>query len=496
MSAGAQRPVRFQSEIFDRYDTLNNIPYGAARTLKGIQQTLLLDLFSPPKGDTMLRRPLMIFIHGGGFQSNTKVTSFGTRVCSSLAKRGYVASSIEYRLGIAPPKNDTAYFAALYRAVQDAKAAVRFFRRHADRYGIDTSQIFVMGSSAGAKTALHMAYLDAHELPAYVDTTRWGTLEGTSGNAGYSSRVHGVVNCWGAMVDYRWLQRGSPPLYNIAGVRDTVVSADSSFAYHGFRYGPAILFEKCLTLGIPTGYRPFLHTGHTLDNNAAKQDSAVTDLCRWLYTQLRYHGGSNEGVFRWEKAVSSFAEADRQQPDPPNAILVAGSSYIRLWDNIQTDLAPHPIIQRGFGGSNLRDMAYYVRSIVSPHPNVKAIVFYTGSNDVTAGPKDKAPHELLEMFKFVVKTVRQTHPQTPIFWIQISPNERRWAVWEQIKATNQLFQQYATQVPNVHVITAAAALLGADGKPYVPYFRDDKLHLNAEGYRVWAKAIRPYLDKL
>ena len=99
----------------------------------------------------MKHRPLMIFIHGGGFQNNNKVGGFGKRICNSLAKRGYVTSSIDYRLGIEKPKNDTMYYEAMYRAVQDAKAAVRFFRKNADKYGIDTAQIFVMGSSAGSR---------------------------------------------------------------------------------------------------------------------------------------------------------------------------------------------------------------------------------------------------------------------------------------------------------------------------------------------------------
>ena len=140
-------------------------------------------------------------------------------------------------------------------------------------------------------------------------------------------------------------------------------------------------------------------------------------------------------------------------------------------------------------------MAYYIRRILTPHPKLKAIVFYTGSNDITATAKDKTPREVLEMFKYIVKTVRETHPNTPIYWIEISPNERRWAVWDNIQEANRLFKDYASQTPNLHVIEAASSLLGDDKKPVVKWFKEDKLHPNNEGYKMWAEPIRKALPK-
>lgn len=487
---------RFASEIFSSFDTLGNITYGEAVNVKGQKETLLLDVFMPPKDDTMAKRPLVIFIHGGGFQNGSKTGGFGGRICRGFAKRGYVVATIEYRLGVVKGRKDTAQVEALYRAVQDGKAAVHFLRKNAAEYGIDTAQIFVMGSSAGSMTAIHMAYWDENEVPDYIDKKKMGTLEGDSGNAGFSSKVHGVINCWGATPQYKWLNKGDVPLYNVAGMNDKTVPYDSSYAWNGFKYGAYILYQRALELGIPTGYRPFENTGHTLDNNVAKQDSALKDMAAWLFTQLRYYGGNTEGVARYEKDIKAFEEFDKKETYSDNAILVTGSSYIRLWSNIKTDLAPYEIIHRGYGGSNIREMAYYIRRILNPHPKLKAIVFYTGSNDITAGAKDKSPREVLEMFKYIVKTIRETHPNTPIYWIEISPNERRWAVWDKIQEANQLFKTYAAQTPNLHVVEASSVLLDENKKPIVKYFRDDKLHLNDEGYRVWTKAIKPYLDKM
>jgi pimeloyl-ACP methyl ester carboxylesterase len=283
----AQKTIRFKDILFNNQDSILNIPYGSAQNQNGKTEELLLDLYSPGIEDTATKRPLMIFIHGGGFQSNTKSGAYPNLVCNGLAMRGYMVATIDYRLGIPKTKTNLDYAEALYRAVQDAKAAIRFFRRYADKYRIDPDQIFVMGSSAGAKTAMHLAYMNQEEVPQGVDIVKLGNLEGNSGNPGYSSKVSAVVNCWGAMIDYRWIQKGDAPLLNIAGTADKTVPFDSSFNYHGFKYGSTILYQQAKVLGIPTGLRLFEGAGHTLDNNRLKQDSALQYLSNWLYLQLK-----------------------------------------------------------------------------------------------------------------------------------------------------------------------------------------------------------------
>ncbi len=487
----AQKAQRYKNEVFSTIDSLIDIQYGESVNIKGKSEKQLLDIYSP-HADTLKKRPLVVFIHGGGFQNGEKGKGYPLLFCYGLTKRGYVSSSINYRLGITEPHNDTTHYEAMYRAVQDAKAAIRFFRKNADKYGIDTAQIFVMGGSAGAMAALNVAYLDQNEVPSYINTAKLGSLEGSTGNEGYSSKVKGVISCWGALTDYNLINKGDAPVFFTHGTADKTVPFDSSYSYHGFKYGSTIQFERALSLGIPTGLRLFENTGHTLDSDKKKQEQALDEAGLWLFTLL---GQNTEGVSRYEKDIKTFEELDKKETYSDNAILVTGSSYIRLWANIKTDLAPQEIIQRGYGGSNGWDMAYYIRRILTPHPKLKAIVFYTGSNDITATAKDKSPRQVLEIFKYIVKTIRETHPNTPIYWIQISPNERRWAVWDKIQEANQLFEAYAAQTPNVKVIKAASCLLGEDGKPIVKYFRADKLHLNDEGYQVWAKSILPQLLK-
>ncbi len=285
LEAEAQGSRRYETEVFATYQLQSNIPFGQSITAGGSTKTLLLDVYMPA-GDTATNRPLVVFIHGGGFKGGDKVSNFGTRVCGGLARRGYVVASIEYRVS-SSLTTIAQEFEAMVRAVQDAKASVRFFRRYASQYGVDTTQVFVTGSSAGSITALHMAYLEDAEIPSYVNMASLGSLEGSSGNPGYSSAVQGVISNWGALADFRWMKAGDPPVYCVHGVADTVVPYDSSFADGPFKYGSTIVHANAQTLGIPAGLRLFAGTGHTLDNSAVKQDSAIKDFSAWLFSILK-----------------------------------------------------------------------------------------------------------------------------------------------------------------------------------------------------------------
>ena len=486
-----KKPIikRYKNNVFTNIDSIINIEYGEAVNLKGENEKLLLNVFMPTAIDTVKDRPLVIFIHGGGFRNNNKSSSISNKLGVVLGKKGYVVASIDYRLGIEKTNSIKDYHEAMYRAQQDARAAIRFFRKNASTYGVDTDQIFLAGSSAGSMTALAVAYMNENEVPSDIDQTKWGSMEGNSGNEGYSSKVQGVLNNWGSMIDYKWIQQGDAPLFNVAGTLDKTVPYDSSYSYNSFKYGPYILYQQCLRLGIPSGWRPFVGAGHTLDNNKMKQDSAIKEMEAWLYTQLKIIKSKNEDpITRWENDFKKFDTLNVIEKYTDSAVLFFGSSYIRYWTNIRTDLEYGDIIHRGFGGSNLRDVAYYVHRLVDPH-QPKAIFFYVG-NDITASEKDKSPIQVLELFKYVVQEIRVKYPQIPITWLQISPSEKRWSVWDNVQEANALIDQYCATQQNLFMIHFQDSFLGADGLPLTKYFRNDKLHYNDEGYRIWGAAIK------
>ncbi len=279
----AHRPFSFP--LYTQFRVESDIQYGQSVGVNDSIVNLLLDVYTG-EGDTTQQRPLIIFIHGGGFRNGHKSLKMNAMFCSHFAKCGYVAASIKYRLTQNKMKSNDEYFLAMLRAVQDAKAAVRFFKKYGQKYGIDTAKIFVMGSSAGAITALHLAYLDQNEIPPSIDVKTIGLLDGNSGNSGYSSAIHGVINCWGAMADLRWIQNGNVPVFNIHGVNDSTIAFDSSFSYKAFKYGSTAIHDRALKVGIKSGLRLFYQTGHTLDNDPVKLDSAANDITEWLSTVI------------------------------------------------------------------------------------------------------------------------------------------------------------------------------------------------------------------
>lgn len=491
-SSFSQSQKRYKNIVFESIDTLMNIQYGQSVNIKNESQKQSLDIYSP-KNDTLKKRPLVIFIHGGGFVNGDKRTGYSRIVSENLSQRGFVVGSINYRLGIAEPKSDVSYFEAMIRAVQDAKAAVRFFRKNAENYGIDTSKIYISGGSAGAMTALHLAYLDQKEVPTYIDLAKNGSIEGTTGNEGFSSKIHGVVNFWGAMVNMNWLNTGDVPVFNVHGTADKTVPFDSSFAYHNFKYGSQIIFERALSQGVPTGVKLSENLGHTLDNNKPAILSSLQEVGEWLYTLVNRTKSPN--ITRFESEIKALELEDSKTSYSSNAILFTGSSYIRLWKTIKKDLAPAEIIHHGFGGSNISEMAYYIPRIAFNH-SLKAIYMYSGSNDLSVSSQDKSPLQILETYKYVVKMLRSKFPNTPIYYVSISPNERRWAVWDKIQETNELIKNYSSSKTNLYFVETASALLGADGKYQAQLHIEDKLHFNEKGYEIWTRIMRKSIAEI
>ncbi len=281
--------TRYETKCFTSNLT-SNIQYGSA-------SRSLLDLYEP-SGDLNKKRPLVIFIHGGGFSAGDKVGTWNTILCTNLAQRGYVVASINYRL--TTTQNTLAQrYQAMVRALQDAKAVVRFFRKNAATYKIDTSQIFATGSSAGSITSIHLAYLQQNEVPVdYISD--WslfdGSLEGNSGNPNFSSKIHGVINNWGAIGELDYIKPGDVPIFCVHGTSDATISFDSTPAYWAMNYGSKPIVEHALDLDIHAGLLPFPNVGHTLNSNTTYFNQAADAIGNWLCTVLKIYTEGNSST--------------------------------------------------------------------------------------------------------------------------------------------------------------------------------------------------------
>lgn len=195
----------------------------------------------------------------------------------------------------------------------------------------------------------------------------------------------------------------------------------------------------------------------------------------------------------WEPEIQKLEAKDKIEKDPENAILYIGSSSIRLWKNIEKDMAPYPAIQRGYGGAKFTDLLVYAKRIIYPH-QFKALVVFV-ANDITGAKEDKTPRQVLGMFKTLEKIVRKKYKNQPIYFVAITPNKSRWKVWPQAREANALIESYCKTKKNLNFIATEEKYLGKDGQPIDEYFIADKLHQTQKGYDVWAAIIKDKLNE-
>ncbi len=194
----------------------------------------------------------------------------------------------------------------------------------------------------------------------------------------------------------------------------------------------------------------------------------------------------------WAGTIARFKKMDRRTPPPPGVIVFTGSSSIALWDTLEKDMAPLPVINRGFGGSKIKQVAYYVDQIVIPyHP--RAVVLFAGTNDI-AWPKPKTAQEVFEGYVQFVNAVQAALPETPIYYVGITPAPSRRQYWPIVQEANRLIEARTQTDPRLHYIDLTEHLLRPDGTPNPKFFRIDKLHPNAAGYVVWTSVIKPILQ--
>jgi lysophospholipase L1-like esterase len=201
-----------------------------------------------------------------------------------------------------------------------------------------------------------------------------------------------------------------------------------------------------------------------------------------------------QAVKSWEKEVQKYEQQDRSEPDPESAILLLGSSSIRLWKTAAEDLSPYPVISRGYGGAKYSDLAVYAERLVKPHKFRAAVIFV--GNDVVGGKDDRTPEEVAELARFIVQTIRRHNAEAPVFLIEITPTPKRFAVWEEIRQVNARLRELSFLETNTFFIETAEAYLTRDNLPRPEFFGDDKLHQNQTGYKLWGKLIRSELDQV
>lgn len=317
---------RYQKEVFSNIEVKSDQIYGKAKGLwtrspysdepyittlsKGLIKSfkdpemleLKLDIYYP-KADLFKSRPLVMLIHGGAFYIGSKESACEQTLASSLAKSGYLVASIDYRLGFKLTPSDIELSA--YRAVQDAHAALRFLSHNAKGLGIDPSQVYVGGTSAGAVAALNVAFLDNDERPARISTdSKAGLLtkiEDSGNKYTETFEIKAIANLWGAVADLNILDADEKiSVLSIHGTADEIVPFENDYPFRNSlminrlimdkMYGSKSIHDRLKGQGNSTrlialeglGHEPELETYNTLNHY---MDTITYQVTKFFYEE-------------------------------------------------------------------------------------------------------------------------------------------------------------------------------------------------------------------
>ncbi len=186
--------------------------------------------------------------------------------------------------------------------------------------------------------------------------------------------------------------------------------------------------------------------------------------------------------------IEAFARWDGKNAVPADAILFVGSSSIRGWPT--ADAFPGlPVINRGFGGSQLSDVIHFYDQVIRPYAPSR-IFLYAGDNDVAAG---KSAQQVFDDYLRLVGRIQSDFPASELVFLAIKPSKARWDKWPVMAEANRMIREYADAHANLGYVDVATPLLDENGKPKDVYVTDG-LHLNGRGYDLWRRALAPHLD--
>lgn len=194
-------------------------------------------------------------------------------------------------------------------------------------------------------------------------------------------------------------------------------------------------------------------------------------------------------AIRWQKDILAFAKKDAEKAPPENPIVFTGSSSIVKWKTLEEDFPGLPVMNRGFGGSEVFDSFNYAHLTVIKY-KPRQVVMYAGGNDINAG---KTPQRVFADFKAFVAKVWAALPECRICYISNAPNPKRWSMIDQMIEASRLVEEYTKTDKRLQFINVYPHMLGADGKPKPDIFVSDQLHMNANGYVIWKGVVGPYL---
>ena len=240
---------------------------------------LHMDIYSSTKNEEQIK-PIILFVHGGGFFFGDKENDLQMRLTEELIDNGFAVASINFRLGM-KLRGYTDIKKGIYFGVQDVRAALRYITHYAEELRIDPKQIYLAGSSSGAIVALTTAFMDEDEVFKCCQTKsfkkRFGSINESGNSLTCNPELAGVIALWGGINDLNMIdQRNNIPVLLFHGTEDNILYNESGIPFQNYLssymknvlfgsqelYGSYAIYKYMSARNMNVRYVPFFNCKH------------------------------------------------------------------------------------------------------------------------------------------------------------------------------------------------------------------------------------------
>ncbi len=207
--------------------------------------------------------------------------------------------------------------------------------------------------------------------------------------------------------------------------------------------------------------------------------------------------GPEPDLTRYKAEIDAFRQSDTKNATPADAVLFVGSSTIRLWATAD-DFPSLPVINRGFGGSQIPEVNHYIQDVTLKY-RPAVVVFYAGDNDINAG---RTPDQVVADYREFVQKVLAARADTRIIFLAIKPSPARWDKWPAMREANERVRSYGegynsnrSAGPLLFFADVATPMLTANGQTQAHLYVEDGLHMSTAGYAMWTKVLAPIIER-
>ncbi len=227
----------------------------------------------------------------------------------------------------------------------------------------------------------------------------------------------------------------------------------------------------------------------------AKPPRASAPKSDYASLRARYMANVPDWIHRFENDIRKFEKEDSTIGHPQYDVVFVGSSTFALWEDLPRDFAPAHAVNRGFGGSTIREVIHYANRIVFPY-RPKVVVLYVG-NDIWGNPADPTPQQVFDNFCLFEQTLHRRMPGTVLNIIGLRPTPRKakLGVLDKEAQVNAHLRAYCPKRPNTHYIDMDPLAYDEAGNLRMDLLQGDSIHLNEAGNETLLGRVRPIVLK-